>query len=272
MNGSFVMISDDELAATLRSWPTLLMVLLSTFVAIVSGMYVFLNRLELWIRIALLLFSNFIYLFTIFGFASIWCRITTAALRTMWISMVFAAIMMPYSDFVLWLSGAKYESIYWRIAFFAWITMQSEVSLWLYVHLFLNVVPTRSGLQAKPTEPAPPIQLGQPTGQPSTAPRRSFVTLGTLTVEVDSLVRLSAQGNYVEVSTLAGRHLVLLPFHEAIALLPPEAGIRVHRSHWVSQTAVHEIDRQGREMNLVLTDGTKVPVSRSRQTEILHLI
>ena len=57
--------------------------------------------------------------------------------------------------------------------------------------------------------------------------------------------------------------MVLNRFADVLRDLPEEAGIRVHRSHWVAINAVKEAFRDGANLKLKLVTDDVVPVSRS---------
>ena len=77
------------------------------------------------------------------------------------------------------------------------------------------------------------------------------------------LLSLSAEQHYVRVRTEAGEDLVLMPFSEALASLPNDLGMRIHRSHWVSRNAVEKVEAAPNRLKVVLENGTELPVSRS---------
>jgi hypothetical protein len=88
------------------------------------------------------------------------------------------------------------------------------------------------------------------------------------------LVRISAQGHYVEVVTTRGRALLLIRFADAIAETLPGQGVQVHRSHWVASGAVTGRRRIDGQRHLLLSDGSLVRISRSgakaaRQADLL---
>lgn len=51
-----------------------------------------------------------------------------------------------------------------------------------------------------------------------------------------------------------------------------EAGIRCHRSYWVSRRAVRTTRRRGRQMLLILQDGTEIPVGRSYEKTVRAML
>ncbi|WP_421852811.1 LytTR family DNA-binding domain-containing protein [Oricola sp.] len=82
------------------------------------------------------------------------------------------------------------------------------------------------------------------------------------------LVSLQAQDHYVEVTTAAGRHLILMRLADAEAELDGYPGMRVHRSWWVARAAIDEMRNENGRPVLTLGDGTLVPVSRDRRAGV----
>lgn len=77
------------------------------------------------------------------------------------------------------------------------------------------------------------------------------------------LVSLNAQGHYLEVVTLKGKALILMPISQAEVELAGWPGLRVHRSWWVNLTHVRRaVSRNGR-LELELATGQRVPVARA---------
>ena len=79
-----------------------------------------------------------------------------------------------------------------------------------------------------------------------------------------ALVALSAEDHYVAVATSRGRELLLMRLSDAIAAAEGVAGLQVHRSHWVALDQIRTAERQGDGAMLTLSDGQRIPVSRSR--------
>ena len=75
---------------------------------------------------------------------------------------------------------------------------------------------------------------------------------------------LKAELHYLKVVTAEGSGLILYNLADAIDALPADSGIQVHRSYWVAFDAIESLQRQGRQGELVLRDGERVPVSRQR--------
>lgn len=72
-----------------------------------------------------------------------------------------------------------------------------------------------------------------------------------------------AQEHYVRLVTPSEARLVLHRFSDILRALPADAGVRVHRSHWVAFAAIAEAFRDGANLRLRLRNGAVVPVSRS---------
>lgn len=79
--------------------------------------------------------------------------------------------------------------------------------------------------------------------------------------DLSGLWSVSAEEHYLRLKGSFGERLIRHPFGAAIEQLPPDSGVQVHRSHWVAFGRVARIEG-GREQ-LVLVDGTVIPVSRS---------
>lgn len=78
-----------------------------------------------------------------------------------------------------------------------------------------------------------------------------------------ALLALCVEDHYVRVITTAGEEMVLMRLSDAIRETPPEAGLQIHRSHWVALKAVAAARRQGDRAILTLTNGQELPVSRA---------
>lgn len=77
------------------------------------------------------------------------------------------------------------------------------------------------------------------------------------------VLALSAEDHYLRVHCETKSALVLYRLSDAIRDLDGADGMKVHRSWWVSRTAVRNVQFNGRGGELELVNGQKVPVSRS---------
>jgi hypothetical protein len=76
------------------------------------------------------------------------------------------------------------------------------------------------------------------------------------------LLCLQMEDHYVRAHTAAGSDLILIPLHQAVAELEGLEGLQVHRSWWVSRSAVVDVERDARSVRLKLRNGVTAPVSR----------
>lgn len=83
------------------------------------------------------------------------------------------------------------------------------------------------------------------------------------------LVYLKAELHYLQVVTTAGSSLILFNLRDAIAQIPVDLGIQCHRSYWVNRNYIASIKKKGREGEVELENGTRIPVSRSRLSTVL---
>jgi two-component system, LytTR family, response regulator len=82
-------------------------------------------------------------------------------------------------------------------------------------------------------------------------------------IPVDSIERLSAAGNYVEVHAAGKVHLVREPLAKLAAQLDAGEFIRVHRSHVVKLTAIAELQPMFHgDYELILRSGERLVLSR----------
>ncbi|MCX7888742.1 MAG: LytTR family transcriptional regulator [Rhodobacteraceae bacterium] len=77
------------------------------------------------------------------------------------------------------------------------------------------------------------------------------------------VLRVRGRNHYVEVLTERGEARILLRLSDAIAELDGSDGLQVHRSHWVAAAAVVGSQKVGPKHELLLKDGSRVPVSRN---------
>ena len=76
------------------------------------------------------------------------------------------------------------------------------------------------------------------------------------------VIRMSMQDHYVEVVTTRGSELVLMRMGDAEAAMG-DAGLRVHRSHWIARDHVLGARLEGGGAVVTTSDGAQVPVSRT---------
>lgn len=83
----------------------------------------------------------------------------------------------------------------------------------------------------------------------------------------EDLISIQADLHYLQIRTTRGRAMVLASLSTAEQALGAR-GLRVHRSHWVALAHVRRLVRSANGTSLQLSDGSKIPVSRRRASEV----
>jgi DNA-binding LytR/AlgR family response regulator len=82
-------------------------------------------------------------------------------------------------------------------------------------------------------------------------------------------LHLKAEEHYVAVTLREGRSLLLRGrLADAIAQLPLDQGMQVHRSHWVARAALAQVFRAQTGWRLRLDSGLEVPIARNRSADV----
>jgi two-component system LytT family response regulator len=87
----------------------------------------------------------------------------------------------------------------------------------------------------------------------------------TIVLKTTEVVWIEAEDYYVRIHSTRGRHLIRTSLASLEARLDPRDFLRVHRAAIVSIDEVREVQDRG-TLTIVLSDGTEVPVSRSRKS------
>lgn len=112
--------------------------------------------------------------------------------------------------------------------------------------------------------PSPPPMSEPVSAEPGPAPPAAARLLARLPLALGTeVIALEMEDHYLRVHTRAGSDLILLRMRDAVAELEGMDGAQVHRSWWVSRAAVERIERDGRNVRLVLPGGLAVPVARN---------
>lgn len=96
---------------------------------------------------------------------------------------------------------------------------------------------------------------------------RIFVKTGTKidVIPVDSIIKIEAQDDYVEIYTAEGSFLKNDTMNYLEKVMPASTFARVHRSHIINLDHIEKIEKYGKESYIVkLKDGSTVNVSKSR--------
>jgi two-component system LytT family response regulator len=87
---------------------------------------------------------------------------------------------------------------------------------------------------------------------------------GIVPLAIATITRAQAQGDYVEVHSSTGRHLLHLSLGDLVRRLDPERFLQIHRAHVVNLDAVVAMTPfDDRRLLVRLRDGTQIVASRS---------
>ena len=101
---------------------------------------------------------------------------------------------------------------------------------------------------------------GDPHG--GTPPARSSRLVDRVTDSIGTdVVYAHVSGHYLEVVTVQGSMVVIASLADAVAEFG-DHGMQVHRSYWVSYNHVVRLHRRDHRIQLLLSDGQEIPVSR----------
>jgi two-component system LytT family response regulator len=89
----------------------------------------------------------------------------------------------------------------------------------------------------------------------------------TIVLKTAEVLWIEAEDYYVRIHARRGRHLVRTSLASLEARLDPRNFLRVHRAAIVNVDEVREIQDKG-GLSVILTDGTQIPVSRSRRCTV----
>ncbi|GHG84147.1 hypothetical protein GCM10010961_09900 [Pseudodonghicola xiamenensis] len=82
------------------------------------------------------------------------------------------------------------------------------------------------------------------------------------------ILRLSAEDHFVEVASASGCERLRMRLADAIDEMDTVEGQSVHRSHWVARDAIDGVEREGARIFLRLSNGDRVPVSRTYKPKL----
>jgi len=122
-------------------------------------------------------------------------------------------------------------------------------------------------------EQHPRIDLAKAARNPEQHPQRVVVKDGPKVhvVPIDKLDYVEAQDDYVALHSGGKSYLKQQPIASLEALLDPSRFVRIHRSAIVNLERIARIEPYGKESRIaILTDGTRLPVSRAGYARLLE--
>lgn len=82
---------------------------------------------------------------------------------------------------------------------------------------------------------------------------------------------MEAQEHYVSLLTKHGQFLVYHRFADALKEVKLLPGIRVHRSHWIAESAIKCVNHSAKKMVVEVQGDGRIPVSRPYQAMVLAI-
>lgn len=143
------------------------------------------------------------------------------------------------------------------------------LQVWLIGFMVNAVFVFTLGRSAKQTGPTTDVPDPDKASVPASAPGQN--PSARLLPDVGPVYALKGEDHYVRIFGQSGEQLVLMRLRDAIADVQDDQGEQVHRSWWVSRTAIASVRRVGRTAELTLVDGTVVPVARDMMPRLREL-
>jgi len=82
-----------------------------------------------------------------------------------------------------------------------------------------------------------------------------------------NVIAISSDLHYLHVYTDLGHCMILGSLQQAADSMG-DAGLRVHRSHWVARRAIVKIVKKGNQWYCLLSNGLKIPISRRNKSTV----
>jgi hypothetical protein len=143
-----------------------------------------------------------------------------------------------------------YPMLVGQVVVFSTILLLAEFHLWPAVF-------GRTGTQVVEAESLAAPEEPRPADEPQVVPLLTRLPANNRT---GAIISISMQDHYAEITTTTGTSLLLSRITDAIDLLDGYPGCRIHRSHWVAEGFVDNIEKAGRRMIVRLKDGRELPV------------
>lgn len=94
------------------------------------------------------------------------------------------------------------------------------------------------------------------------------IVVGDHSLSVNEILLARSHGNYLEIICKSRKLFITFRMKALVEMMPAAEGMRVHRSFWVAFQHIDVLETQGRSLIIILKDGTEVPVSRDRTTQV----
>lgn len=126
-----------------------------------------------------------------------------------------------------------------------------------------GITPGLAALQA-------PRPLPEAVAEPSSARDLPWLEIADQRIDPAGLRAISSEEHYLRLLGDGRTRFLRGRIADVEAQLPPEIGLRVHRSHWVAAQAVAGVETEAGAQRLVLSCGARIPVARGRRAAVRH--
>lgn len=177
----------------------------------------------------------------------------------------FASFLPPDTLFAPYFEGEFRDAL---TSMPRWLLQNAgAITLWAAANYFFDrFVGLPRFARAQPGREQPGPAVVAPTPSDSSLSRLMEKLPATARGDV---IALSAEDHYVRVVTTRGSALVYGKVTALASSMPPDWGVRVHRSHWVSRSAARRLHQRDGKYRLTIEGGTEIPVSE-RYVEVLR--
>lgn len=191
--------------------------------------------------------------------------------------MLGGLIALPYTNWLTALASEYWQNTtltqqvaplfsvdFWRYiarATIIWFGVNFVFDRFLGLPRYRYVVPrgydfaaTANGAKSDPEAPGPPAAAID-------SPLPGFLARMPVRITVADILAIKAEQHYIRVFTPQREYMILYRFSDAVREMEPATGLQVHRSYWVSKTAMGMVRPSAKKFSIRLTTGTCVPVS-----------
>jgi LytTr DNA-binding domain len=180
----------------------------------------------------------------------------------LWLAIAIALAMAPPGAMIVE-AGLRF----WAPWVLPHVTFGELMQQTLVINLLFGAVAWgvgrhRSGNVRVELHSAPPAAEAMPA-EPVPSGADAFMARLPRPLRHARLVALSAEDHYLRVHTDRGDALILMSLSQAVEMLGPRAGVRIHRSHWAAFEAIDRRARTAGRATLIIEGGLELPISRS---------
>lgn len=115
------------------------------------------------------------------------------------------------------------------------------------------------------------LQEEEPALLENLSNKNDVVVIGGTRIPAHSILHIHAEGNYVRIYTAQSNYFEAATMKAVLSQIPAHLGLRIHRSHWISYSAIQAVVRDGRNLKVSLVSGVLVPVSRSNIDKVKNM-